>query len=644
MNVDDDEEDPYCDDDAEEQQTITCEIPPIWSEPIAAIEVEINGEFSGLQQNLDHGTISLKKKRLLLFRADNLTLNFIEFSKSLFDFPKEADALCFAQNLQYQIGYGIGQKSARQFLHPRPTLVNPVVRNNVGFVQSAFMGLAFVELLPQSRLNGDAQDVIITRNKSSFEYNAWQGETRHGHRCHCSFHAGWIAGWSSTATGILRVTAEILCRSKGGSDCIFVTTVANNLEKAIKTFSTEYSISEKTSIPPFLTFRLQHESCAQNPQELLQIRSGMSEDEDVKLSPTPTANSRIKITSRKPTWFEASTSNVTIKSLIISGDLETIHPSSFEGEALSKEKIEFLTAEELDKFLIDPTLATVELADDKCVLIPCEMFSRGFYSMIQKLNLRESYLNNKLFTYHFLYSLGYSTGYNNCVWFCNHVLTTADAVTKFKALPTNLLYFGWSSLKIISGLDTNALQSDDMKFRIIFQANHSFEASTFPSAQYKLKNDLPKSQPTEEVAECVCVMHCGFISGWFHACFGVKVLTAETRCVALGDRRCEFLMARVNHLREFLPANSPKSATTRFLESQLMRSKFRKQQSKRGDDPNRTLERKQHHTNAEFGENDVNKEIPRQEQGSTTGASTLTTTSILPTPVITLNTDPKHLS
>ena len=54
-----------------------------------------------------------------------------------------------------------------------------------------------------------------------------------------------------------------------------------------------------------------------------------------------------------------------------------------------RDKIDALTAEELDKFLIDPTLATVELADDKCVLIPCDMFSRGFFSMIKKLNMRE---------------------------------------------------------------------------------------------------------------------------------------------------------------------------------------------------------------------------------------------------------------
>jgi hypothetical protein len=34
-------------------------------------------------------------------------------------------------------------------------------------------------------------------------------------------------------------------------------------------------------------------------------------------------------------------------------------------------------------------LATVELADDECILIPCDMFARGFLSMVQKLNFLE---------------------------------------------------------------------------------------------------------------------------------------------------------------------------------------------------------------------------------------------------------------
>lgn len=48
--------------------------------------------------------------------------------------------------------------------------------------------------------------------------------------------------------------------------------------------------------------------------------------------------------------------------------------------------------------------------------------------------------------------------------------------------------------------------------------------------------------------------------------FGVKVLTAETRCMAIGDRRCEFLIARPNHMMGFLPTNSPRSAASVFLD------------------------------------------------------------------------------
>eukprot|EP01127_Copromyxa_protea_P010497 TRINITY_DN2552_c0_g2_i1.p1 TRINITY_DN2552_c0_g2~~TRINITY_DN2552_c0_g2_i1.p1 ORF type:complete len:1280 (+),score=216.70 TRINITY_DN2552_c0_g2_i1:44-3883(+) len=609
--------------DASESATITCDIPPLWSEPIAAIEVEVNGDFSNLKQNLDMGTINIHKQRLLLFRADNLTVNFVEFAQRIFKFEakKEAEILdslpavskdkgnaaqLFAQNLLYQIGCGVGQKSCRDFLRNRD-IPSAVVRSNVAFVQSAFMGLAFVELLSESILNGEPDDVIITRNRSSFEYEAWQGQTKHNSRCNCSFHAGFIAGWSTTATGFFRVTAEIMCKSKGDSDCLFVTTNPANLDNAVKVFAERYSISDKVSIPSFLSFRLLHEtsemimdppSGAASSEEVSTGEPGQEDSSFTSSTPltstsTPHSTASSPFSQRtadhssslesglsaefflKSNWFETVMSVAVPLSVSCNdaGIEKKIAPECFQGETLTKDKIDAMTAEELDKFLIDPTLATVELADDKCVLIPCDMFSRGLLNMVQRLNTTER-IQSKAFSYRFLYEFGYSTGHNNCKWFCGRVLNHADAITRFKALTTNLLYFGWSSLKIVSGLDINALQSDDLKFRIVCQANHSFEASTFKSSK-------PKTNPTttsdiKQDPECVCAMHCGFISGWFHACFGVKVLTAETRCIAIGDRRCEFLIARRNHMKGFLPTNSPRSAASLYLDSpndNLMRAK-----------------------------------------------------------------------
>lgn len=140
-------------------------------------------------RNIDDysGTINIHKQRLLLFRADNLTVNFVDFSTGIFKFSdKEKEgAQWFAQNILYQLGFGVGQyvfffclfrtflnldyrKSSRDFLGSRATILSAVVRSNIAFVQSAFMGLAFVELLPESILNGTEEDIIITRNRSSF--------------------------------------------------------------------------------------------------------------------------------------------------------------------------------------------------------------------------------------------------------------------------------------------------------------------------------------------------------------------------------------------------------------------------------------------------------------------------------------------
>ena len=48
-------------------------------------------------------------------------------------------------------------------------------------------------------------------------------------------------------------------------------------------------------------------------------------------------------------------------------------------------EIESRASEELDNFFLDPTSAAVELAEEKCVLVPSEAVSARFYVRLHEL-------------------------------------------------------------------------------------------------------------------------------------------------------------------------------------------------------------------------------------------------------------------
>jgi hypothetical protein len=73
---------------------------------------------------LQPGTINIHKQRFLLFRADNLTVNFVEFAQGIFKFTEKKKALpaeggqIFGQNILYQLGFGVGQYVDLSLLPP----------------------------------------------------------------------------------------------------------------------------------------------------------------------------------------------------------------------------------------------------------------------------------------------------------------------------------------------------------------------------------------------------------------------------------------------------------------------------------------------------------------------------------------------
>jgi len=170
------------------------------------------------------------------------------------------------------------------------------------------------------------------------------------------------------------------------------------------------------------------------------------------------------------------------------------------------------------------------------------------------------------------YFLGKSFGLANAANFCEQLKIGSNAISKALAISANLAYNGWSSFRILKGLDESELQRND--FLLVCAVQHSFEAETWvtkaeesptvpdlarsSSTTKKRRSSAPLTSSASDSVDmggrppCVCAMHCGYISGWFEEGFKKKCCVVEVRCVSSGARRCEFYLAHPDSIKKFV--------------------------------------------------------------------------------------------
>ena len=91
------------------KNTITCIIPPNWANPIAELEIKVNAYFSKLNQNIEKGSLKVVGERYVLFRGNNLSIDFVNSIQENFDFSTSEESLEFSQNFLYDFGSSIGK-------------------------------------------------------------------------------------------------------------------------------------------------------------------------------------------------------------------------------------------------------------------------------------------------------------------------------------------------------------------------------------------------------------------------------------------------------------------------------------------------------------------------------------------------------
>lgn len=183
---------------------------------------------------------------------------------------------------------------------------------------------------------------------------------------------------------------------------------------------------------------------------------------------------------------------------------------------------------------MDPTKGTIQINEQRYVLVRASALSKDFLDTIQKLYADRGEQEAMAIGKNFLFDIAHVIGMNDARNF--HVtMNLTDPISKLSAGPVHFAYSGWSFVDILP--DSNP--TPDENFYLIYNHPYSFEADSWIRAGKK--SDTP-----------ICIMNAGYSSGWCEESFGIPLTAAEVTCTARGDAHCTFIMSPPDKIQEHL--------------------------------------------------------------------------------------------
>lgn len=181
---------------------------------------------------------------------------------------------------------------------------------------------------------------------------------------------------------------------------------------------------------------------------------------------------------------------------------------------------------------MDPTHGTIEINDQRYVLVRASALSNDFLSTIQHLYADRGEKEALSIGKNFLFDIAHVIGMNDAKNF--HLkMDLTDPIAKLAAGPVHFAYSGWAFVDILP----ESLPSPDDNYYMIYRHPFSFEADSW--IRSGKKSDTP-----------VCVMNSGYSSGWCEESFGMALTSVEVTCKAKGDEHCTFIMSPPHRIQE----------------------------------------------------------------------------------------------
>jgi len=198
------------------------------------------------------------------------------------------------------------------------------------------------------------------------------------------------------------------------------------------------------------------------------------------------------------------------------------------------DKAQITVGEYFKNLKMDPNKGTIEINDQRYVLVRASALSTDFLNTIQQLYVDRGEDEAFSIGKNFLFDIAHVIGINDAVNFHSKMNLT-DPISKLSAGPVHFAYSGWAYVDILP--ESNP--TPDENFYLLYNHPFSFEADSWIRSAKKSN-------------AAVCIMNAGYSSGWCEQSFGIPLTAVEVTCKAKGDDACTFIMSPPHKIKEHL--------------------------------------------------------------------------------------------
>ncbi len=187
----------------------------------------------------------------------------------------------------------------------------------------------------------------------------------------------------------------------------------------------------------------------------------------------------------------------------------------------------------------DPAHGMIRIADERYILVRAASMSYEFFELVKSLYSEHGEEEARRVANGFLFDIAHAIGKADARLF-HAKMGVTEPLEKLSAGPIHFAFTGWAFVDILP----ESKPAPDDSYFLIYDHPYSFEADAWLSREER--SETP-----------VCIMNCGYSSGWCEESYGVGLVAIEIECRAAGDSRCRFIMAPADKIREHLDLYSP---------------------------------------------------------------------------------------
>ncbi|MDF2436276.1 MAG: response regulator [Bacteroidota bacterium] len=183
---------------------------------------------------------------------------------------------------------------------------------------------------------------------------------------------------------------------------------------------------------------------------------------------------------------------------------------------------------------MDPSHGTIEINDERYVLVRASALSYDFLTTIKELYSDRGEKEAMSIGKNFLFDVSHVIGINDAKNF-HSKMNLKEPIEKLSAGPVHFAYSGWAYVDILP--ESNP--SPDENYYMVYRHPFSFEADSWI-----------RSGKRSDTA--VCIMNAGYSSGWCEESFGFALTSVEVTCKAKGDEHCTFIMSPPHKIQQHI--------------------------------------------------------------------------------------------